>query len=149
MNDILVDSRVMPVPQHLKSCTQPIGCECTPTQYAGSLRCACGCESFEILNARDVIKHGAIVAAKCSECATTYVLVDGEQKLLNPRTKLKAHSCRRCNGIHHHPEVTVEETEGSLEASGWKRGVRTTTIDLTCTDCGCSSEAWVKTETHF
>jgi len=148
MNDILVDSQVMPVPQHLKDCTHPIGCECSPTRYAGSLRCTCGCERFEVLHASGAKKAGTAVAAKCSDCGAAYVLTDNEQ-VLTPRTKLKAHACKRCNGIHHHPEVTVEEREGVLTSNGWNRGVRRTTIDLVCTDCGGTSNEWVKVESNI
>jgi len=145
MNDILVDAQVMAVPQHLKSCTQPIGCECSPTHYAGSLRCTCGCERFEVLHSTAAKQA---VAAKCSDCGESYVLVDA-QSVLNPRSKLKAHACKRCNGVHHHPEVTVEESESVLTSSGWTRGVRQTTIDLVCTDCGCATDEWVKTESNI
>lgn len=139
---------MIPSPQHLRACTVPSPAKAGQHQYAGDVRCRCGCDTFEMWHAGATHEvRGTIIpctaqidgafffriVAKCTDCGAEHLLFDKDfhgwdgfvcrdelRGHLHPRPPLVAWQCDACGEATHKADVVVvdEDKEDAIEESG-------------------------------
>jgi hypothetical protein len=133
---------MIPVPNHLRTCTVPVDNEADEFQYVGKVKCACGGTAFQMLHTNATHewegeqvpcvaeidgKFFLRIAAKCEQCGTEHLLLDSDfhgwngfvchdkKKAKQPRPPLVAWGCRQCAKMSFESQVTIS-SEGEVDA---------------------------------
>ena len=137
---------MIPAPQHLRAITLPNPAKAEQHQYAGHVRCPCGCEMFEMQHTGathewddEVIPCVAEIdgefflriVAKCVKCGSEHLLLDKDLHGWNgyvckeksrhlPRPSLVAWPCKSCGKASHKVDVVIfgEDMKEAIEESG-------------------------------
>lgn len=137
---------MLPAPRHLIDCTQPLPERAGEYDYAGHVKCKCGCDTYDLyhMGATHEYQGETIpctaeidgqfyfrVVARCTACGMEHLLFDmnlhgwngfvcrEELALPGPRPARTSWPCRTCGGSAHQAEVVVhgEDLESAIENS--------------------------------
>jgi len=126
---------MMPIPTHLKDCVLPAESKLDESPLAGTVRCPCGGETFDLLFPgqthvwdKEVIPCTAeidgrfflLIRAVCKKCGKSHLLLDIDfhgwngfvchdaEQAAHPRPPLVVWKCVKCGGSEHKAKIEVQ-----------------------------------------